>query len=66
MLQTKNSYAVSFSELPKRTDKYVAIVTGGSRGIGFEVVKMLMASQMHVIMIGVFFELSFKCFYFPV
>lgn len=44
------SYLIIFSflDLPKRSHE-VAIVTGGSRGIGLEVVKKLLECDMHVV-----------------
>lgn len=41
-------HAVSFTDLSKRRGD-VAIVTGGSRGIGLEVVKKLLECDMHVV-----------------
>lgn len=37
-----------FSDLPLKTGK-VAVITGGSRGIGLEVVRMLMQCDLHVV-----------------
>lgn len=39
---------INFVDLPKRSN-VIAIVTGGSRGIGLEVVKKFLMSDMHVV-----------------
>lgn len=41
-------YIDFFSDLPSKSGE-VAIITGGSRGLGIDVVKMLMQCDMHVI-----------------
>lgn len=43
-------------DLPLKTGK-VAVITGGSRGIGVEVVKMLMQCDIHVV-IGIYLKIT--------
>ena len=47
LTQTQNTQLFNI-EIPKRNGD-IAVITGGARGIGFEVVKMLLKCNMHVI-----------------
>lgn len=47
---------ILFSDLPSKPDK-VAIVTGGSKGIGAEIVKKLLQCDMEVIIGKLFTKL---------